>query len=120
MDSPLRKESSAAEPSEKAEFEKTLSRSLHAPSDTALESEVEDDVIHVDNVGRRSSRIYGADYAESTEELERQLSRGGESRNKPITSCIDIKCSTTSSDSVLYPASSGWKHTTRRAGCCDD
>jgi len=74
----LRKESSAAEPSEKAEFEKTLSRSLHAPSDTALESEVEDDVIHVDNVGRRSSRIYGADYAESTEELERQLSRGGE------------------------------------------
>ena len=78
MDSPLRKESSAAEPSEKAEFEKTLSRSLHAPSDTALESEVEDDVIHVDNVGRRSSRIYGADYAESTEELERQMSRGGE------------------------------------------
>ncbi|KAK0117692.1 hypothetical protein ONS95_012021 [Cadophora gregata] len=76
VDSPLRKESSAAESSNKAEFEKTLSRSLQAPSDTTLESEAEDDVIHVDNPGRRSSRIYGADYAESTEELERQISHG--------------------------------------------
>ncbi|KAG4427714.1 hypothetical protein IFR05_016804 [Cadophora sp. M221] len=77
VDSPLRK-ASAVEPPSKAEFEGTLSRSLNAPSDTTLESEAEDDVIHVDNPGRRSSRIYGADYAESTEELERQISHGVE------------------------------------------
>lgn len=77
VDSPLRK-ASVVEPPSKSEFEGTLSRSLNAPSDTTLESEAEDDVIHVDNPGRRSSRIYGADYAESTEELERQISHGVE------------------------------------------
>ncbi|PVH83139.1 hypothetical protein DL98DRAFT_585853 [Cadophora sp. DSE1049] len=91
VDSPLRKESSAAEPSNKAEFEKTLSRSLHAPSDTTLESEAEDDVIHVDNPGRRSSRVYGADHAESTEELERQMSHGGdEEYSAPILASDEV------------------------------
>jgi hypothetical protein len=70
VDSPLRKTSFPADVPGKNEFESTLSRSLHAPSDTALESEVDDDdVIHV-NTARRTSRIYGGEsLAESTEEL---------------------------------------------------
>lgn len=70
VDSPLRKASFPADVPGQKEFESTLSRSLHAPSDTALESEVDDDdVIHV-NTARRSSRIYGGDVLlESTEEL---------------------------------------------------
>lgn len=69
VDSPLRKTSFPADVPSKNEFEKTLSRSLHAPSDTALESEREDDdVIHVEN--RRTSRVYGSDLRfESTESL---------------------------------------------------
>lgn len=69
VDSPLRKSSFPADTPTKNEFEKTLSRSLHAPSDTALESEREDDdVIHVQN--RRTSRVYGSDLRyESTEDL---------------------------------------------------
>ncbi|CZT43079.1 related to MUC1 Extracellular alpha-1,4-glucan glucosidase [Rhynchosporium secalis] len=78
VDSPLKKEALAAEPPSKHEFESTLSRSLQAPSDNALESEVEDDVIHVDAPGKHSKRIYRTDYAESTEELERQFSHGAE------------------------------------------
>jgi len=69
VDSPLRKTSFPADVPSKNEFEKTLSRSLHAPSDTALESEREDDdVIHVEN--RHTSRVYGSDLRyESTEDL---------------------------------------------------
>jgi hypothetical protein len=70
VDSPLRKESFPADVSGKDEFEGTLSRSLHAPSDTALESEVEDeDTIHVDPPSRRTSKIYGAGRLESMEDL---------------------------------------------------
>src|SRR5579859_4981075 len=62
VDSPLRKESFPADGTGKSEFEGTLSRGLHAPSDTALESEVEDeDIIHVDEPSRRLSKIYGGD-----------------------------------------------------------
>lgn len=57
MDSPLRKENIATEATEKAEFEGTLGRSLDAPSESALESEVEDeDTIHVDE--RPKSSVY--------------------------------------------------------------
>ncbi|OWP03962.1 hypothetical protein B2J93_4526 [Marssonina coronariae] len=76
VESPLRKESSAGDAPSIAEFEETISRSLNAPSNTTLDREVEDDVIHVD--GRRPSRIYGGDHYESVEELERQISHGGE------------------------------------------
>ncbi|TVY34822.1 hypothetical protein LSUB1_G004711 [Lachnellula subtilissima] len=70
VDSPLRKTSFPADIQGKTEFEGTLSRSLHAPSDTALESELDDDdVIHVDTA-RRTSRIYGGgSVPQSTEEL---------------------------------------------------
>lgn len=72
VDSPLRKESiPGAELSPRA-FEGGLSRSLHAPSDVSLlESEAEDDdVIHVDAPGRRTSKIYGGEgHMESTEDL---------------------------------------------------
>ena len=80
VDSPLRKESSASETAGRAEFEKTLSRSLHAPSDTALESEMEDeDTIHVDEPGRRINKIYGgAGLLESTEDLGPHTGNGGE------------------------------------------
>lgn len=76
MDSPLRQEAHIEDVS-KAEFEGALSRSLNAPSNTTLHSEADPDVIHVD--ARRSSRVYGADYNDSFEHLERQDSRGGES-----------------------------------------
>ncbi|KAK2624741.1 hypothetical protein QTJ16_005934 [Diplocarpon rosae] len=76
VESPLRKESSAGDAPSKAEFEGTLSRSLNALSNTTLNRETDDDVIHVD--GRRSSRVYGGDHCESVEELERQISHGGE------------------------------------------
>ncbi|TVY91489.1 hypothetical protein LAWI1_G002054 [Lachnellula willkommii] len=70
VDSPLRKTSFPADTQGKKEFEGTLSRSLQAPSDTALESELDDDdVIHVDTA-RRTSRIYGGEsLPQSTEEL---------------------------------------------------
>jgi hypothetical protein len=71
VDSPLRKESFPADGTGKSEFEGTLSKGLHAPSDTALESEVEDeDTIHVDEPSRRINKIYGgAGRLESTEDL---------------------------------------------------
>lgn len=70
VDSPLRKTSFPADTQDKKEFEGTLSRSLQAPSDTALESELDDDdVIHVDTA-RRTSRIYGGEsLPQSNEEL---------------------------------------------------
>jgi hypothetical protein len=68
-DSPLRKESFPAESMGKAEFEGSLARGLQAPSDHALESEVEDeDTIHVDGPGRRHNRVYGGS-GESTDSL---------------------------------------------------
>ena len=71
VDSPLRKESFPTDASGKNEFEKTLSKGLRAPSETALESEYEDDdVIHVDPPSHRVSKIYGgAGHIESTEDL---------------------------------------------------
>jgi len=71
VDSPLRKESFPTDASGKNEFEKTLSKGLRAPSETALESEFEDDdVIHVDPPSHRVSKIYGgAGHIESTEDL---------------------------------------------------
>jgi hypothetical protein len=72
VESPLRKESNA-EAADKKEFERTLSRSLHAPSDVSLsESEYEgEDTIHVDSRARRISQIYGATgHLESVEDLE--------------------------------------------------
>jgi hypothetical protein len=72
VDSPLRKESNTTEGAGKEEFEKTLSRSLQTPSDTALQSETEDeDTIHVDEPERRKNKIYGGTSRfESTEYLE--------------------------------------------------
>ncbi|TVY73529.1 hypothetical protein LSUE1_G007255 [Lachnellula suecica] len=68
VDSPLRKASFPTEGAGKKEFENTLSRSLQAPSDAALESELEDDdVIHVDTA-RPASRVYGSRF-ESTDSL---------------------------------------------------
>lgn len=72
VESPLRKESFPADVTDKHEFERTLSRSLHAPSDVALsESELEDeDTIHVDAPEHRLNKIYGgAGRFESTESL---------------------------------------------------
>ena len=71
VDSPLRKESFPADGPGKSEFEKTVSKGLRAPSDAALESEIEDDdVIHVDPPSHRASKIYGgAGHMESTEDL---------------------------------------------------
>ena len=72
MESQLRKESFPAEVHDKSEFERTLSRGLHAPSDVGLsESELEDeDTIHVDAPERRLDKIYGgAGRFESTEDL---------------------------------------------------
>ena len=70
VESPLRKESFQADTTDKGEFERTLSRSLHAPSDVALsESEIEDeDTIHVDAPERRINKIY-AGRLESAEDL---------------------------------------------------
>ena len=64
----------------KAEFESTLSRSLNAPSDISLSSEVEDDnVIHVEAPGRRHSKIYGGEKSmESRESLGMYEETGGE------------------------------------------
>ncbi|RDL41827.1 Uncharacterized protein BP5553_01806 [Venustampulla echinocandica] len=69
-ESPLRKESFPAEPHREAELERALSRSIHAPSDAALESEAEDDdVIHVDPA-RSHSRLYSREgHIDSTENL---------------------------------------------------
>lgn len=80
VDSPLRKESFPAEITGKPEFEGTPSMNLDAPSDTALESEVEDeDTIHVDAPGRRINKIYGgAGHIESTEDLGPHTGNGGE------------------------------------------
>jgi len=81
VDSPLRKESlSATDATAKAEFEGTLSRSLNAPSDLALQSETEDeDTIHVDAPAQRISKIYGgAGHADSTEDLGPYAGHGGE------------------------------------------
>lgn len=71
VDSPLRKESFPADVTGKEEFNGNLSRNLHGPSDTALESEAEDeDTIHVDDPERRANKIYGgASRLESTEDL---------------------------------------------------
>ncbi|KAE8444219.1 hypothetical protein EG329_000719 [Mollisiaceae sp. DMI_Dod_QoI] len=71
VDSPLRKESSPSDLPAKADFEGTLTRSLNAPSDVSLESEIEDEgVIHVDAPGRRVSKIYGGEgHLDSTEDL---------------------------------------------------
>jgi hypothetical protein len=71
VDSPLRKESFPADGPGKSEFEKTVSKGLRAPSDAALESEIEDDdVIHVDPPSHRASKIYGGGgHMESTEDL---------------------------------------------------
>jgi Altered inheritance of mitochondria protein 21 len=79
VESPLRKESFPTDAPGKTEFEKTLSRSLHAPSDTALESEIEDDdVIHVDPPSRRISKVYGgAGTLDSTEDLGPGAEDGG-------------------------------------------
>jgi hypothetical protein len=79
VESSLRKESFPTDAPGKTEFEKTLSRSLHAPSDTALESEIEDeDVIHVDPPSRRISKIYGgAGALDSTEDLGPGAEEGG-------------------------------------------
>ena len=80
VDSPLRKESFPAEITGRVEFEGNLSRSLNGPSDTALESEVEDeDTIHVDDPRRRFNKIYGsAGHVESTEDLDPLSGNGGE------------------------------------------
>jgi Altered inheritance of mitochondria protein 21 len=71
VESPLRKESFPTDAPGKTEFEKTLSKGLPAASDTALESEIEDDdVIHVDPPSHRVSKIYGgAGHIDSTEDL---------------------------------------------------
>ena len=70
VDSPLRKESFPADLNNKEDFAGTLGRSLHAPSDNALESEVDDeDTIHVDAPSRRISKTYGAGGLESVEDL---------------------------------------------------
>jgi hypothetical protein len=79
VDSPLRKESFPADIASKDEFEGTLSRSLQAPPDTALESEAEDeDTIHVDAPGRRISIIYGGGHIDSAEDLGTHAGYGGE------------------------------------------
>lgn len=72
VDSPLRKESTASEFDKKADFEGAISKRLdgHGPSDTGLESEVEDDdVIHVEDPNHRHSIYGGAGRLESTEDL---------------------------------------------------
>ena len=72
VESPLRKESFAADTTDQSEFERTLSRGLHEPSDAALsESELEDeDTIHVDAPERRLNKIYGGfGRFDSTEDL---------------------------------------------------
>ncbi|KAJ5047546.1 uncharacterized protein L3040_003369 [Drepanopeziza brunnea f. sp. 'multigermtubi'] len=88
VDSPLKQEFSAADVS-KAEFEGTLSRSLNGPSNITTESEVDDDVIHVD---ARPSGIYGAEHGGSLENLERQVSCGGESEyeDAPILAADEV------------------------------
>lgn len=70
VDSPLKHESSSLETTSKADIEKTLSRSLQANSTTSLVSETEDDVIHVEDPGRRYNKIYGGDNSmQSAEDL---------------------------------------------------
>jgi len=70
VDSLLRKGSFPTDAAGKAEFEGSLSRSLNAPSDTALASETEDDdVIHVDPLRPVSSIYGGAGHLDSTEDL---------------------------------------------------
>ncbi|QSZ30362.1 hypothetical protein DSL72_004885 [Monilinia vaccinii-corymbosi] len=61
VDSPLKKEALPLDGSQKAEFEGTLSKSLHDKSERAYESEADaEDTIHVDLSSRRSSRIIDA------------------------------------------------------------
>jgi hypothetical protein len=80
LDSPLSKEPLTAESTGKSECEGTLSRNTNAPSDKALESEVEDsDVIHVDTPGHRTSKIYGGSgHGQSTEDLGPHTGHGGD------------------------------------------
>lgn len=67
VDSPLKDSFTA----DSAKSKDGIARSLHAPSDLTLGgSEAEDDVIHVDQPGRRSSKVYGGSgYGESAEDL---------------------------------------------------
>ncbi|KAG0649783.1 hypothetical protein D0Z07_3517 [Hyphodiscus hymeniophilus] len=95
VDSPLRKQSFPADVSDKHEFEstlsRTLSRSLHAPSDVALsESEMEDeDTIHVDAPEHRINKIYGsAGRFESTESLGRDFN--DEEYSTPILAADEV------------------------------
>jgi hypothetical protein len=64
----------------KAEFESSLSRSLNAPSQTSLLSEIEDDnVIHVDEPGSRYSKVTGGEKSmELHEDLGMYAETGGE------------------------------------------
>ena len=91
VESPLRKQSFPADVPDKHEFERTLSRSLQAPSDIALsESEVEDeDTIHVDARERRINEIYGGvDRFESTESLGRDFN--DEEYSAPILAADEV------------------------------
>lgn len=93
MESPLRKESFPADVHDKHEFERTLSRSLHAPSDVALsESELEDeDIIHVDGPERRLNKIYGyAGRFESTESLGQDDLATDEEYSAPILASDEV------------------------------
>lgn len=79
-DSPLKESVALPTTEEKQEFEGTLAKGLQAQSEAAIESEVEDeDTIHVDAPGHRSSKIYGggAAYLDSTEDLRRYSSHDG-------------------------------------------
>ena len=93
MDSPLRKESFPADVDGRHEFERTLSRSLHAPSDVALsESELDDeDIIHVDAPDRRLNKIYGgAGRFESTESLGQDNTFHDEEYSAPILASDEV------------------------------
>lgn len=90
VDSPLRKGSIANDSTEKSEFERTLSRSLRAPSDVGLsEIEVEDeDTIHVDAHERHMHTIYGGRF-ESTEDLG-PVPETEEQYNAPILASDEV------------------------------
>lgn len=92
VDSPLGKESVTNDSTEKSEFERTLSRTFHAPSDVGLsESELEDeDTIHVDAQERHVNRIYGsAGGFESMEDLG-PVTENDEQYSAPILASDEV------------------------------
>lgn len=89
-ESPLAQTSFPADAMDKPGAEHSLSRSLDAPSDNALESEREDDdVIHVD-IARPTSRIYGGDVPESTESLGVVEETDNEEYGAPILASDEV------------------------------